>query len=223
MGNTQIRAVGLSKEYLVGPQTVHALRDVNITVEEGTFMAVVGTSGSGKSTLLHLLGGLDRPSAGDVYIGETKLTGMRDKELSEIRRERIGFVFQKFCLVQELNVAENIVLPVLLSNKMPDKDYIDALCEILGLTERKAHLPSELSGGQQQRVAIARALANHPQIVLCDEPTGNLDTKTRNEVIKLLKQVNRELHKTILVVTHDMEIAGNADRKVHIEDGRLLA
>lgn len=223
MGNTQIRAVGLSKEYLVGPQTVHALRDVNITVEEGSFMAVVGTSGSGKSTLLHLLGGLDRPSAGDVYIGETKLTGMRDKELSEIRRERIGFVFQKFCLVQELNVVENIVLPVLLSNKMPDKDYIDALCEILGLTERKAHLPSELSGGQQQRVAIARALANHPQIVLCDEPTGNLDTKTRNEVIKLLKQVNRELHKTILVVTHDMEIAGNADRKVHIEDGRLLA
>lgn len=222
MSNVQVKAVDLTKEYKMGTQKVCALDNINLTVEQGAFTAIVGTSGSGKSTLLHLLGGLDKPTSGDVYIDSVKITDINEKDLSKIRREHIGFVFQKFCLIQELNVTENIVLPILLSNRKPDNNYISELCDILGLSERKNHLPSELSGGQQQRVAIARALSNDPKLILCDEPTGNLDKKTGAEVIELLRKINRKFGKTVLVVTHDMSIAKEADRQIQIEDGRIF-
>lgn len=222
MSNVQVKAVDLTKEYKMGTQKVCALDNINLTVEQGAFTAIVGTSGSGKSTLLHLLGGLDKPTSGDVYIDSVKITDINEKDLSKIRREHIGFVFQKFCLIQELNVTENIVLPILLSNRKPDNNYIGELCDILGLSERKNHLPSELSGGQQQRVAIARALSNDPKLILCDEPTGNLDKKTGAEVIELLRKINRKFGKTVLVVTHDMSIAKEADRQIQIEDGRIV-
>ena len=221
MSEIQISAKGLTKEYKMGNETVHALRGVDLEIEKGSFTAIVGTSGSGKSTLLHLLGCLDRPTSGEIRIGDQVITQTSDKELARIRRERIGFVFQKFCLVPELTVTENIVVPVLLSNKRPDTAYIDELCDILGLSDRKGHLPSELSGGQQQRCAIARALANDPQIVLCDEPTGNLDRKTGEEVISLLHEVNKKYQKTVVIVTHDEGIASGADRIIRIEDGEI--
>ena len=221
MSEIQISAKGLTKEYKMGNETVHALRGVDLEIEKGSFTAIVGTSGSGKSTLLHLLGCLDRPTSGEISIGDQVITQTGDKELARIRRERIGFVFQKFCLIQEMTVFENITVPVLLSNRKPDTAAIDDLCETLGLAGRKTHLPSELSGGQQQRAAIARALANDPQIILCDEPTGNLDKKTSGEVIGLLQEVNRKYGKTILIVTHDPEIAERAERVIRIEDGRI--
>ena len=221
MSEIQISAKGLTKEYKMGNETVHALRGVDLEIEKGSFTAIVGTSGSGKSTLLHLLGCLDRPTSGEISIGDQVITQTGDKELARIRRERIGFVFQKFCLIQEMTVFENITVPVLLSNRKPDTAAIDDLCETLGLAGRKTHLPSELSGGQQQRAAIARALANDPQIILCDEPTGNLDKKTSGEVIGLLQEVNRKYGKTILIVTHDPAIAERAERVIRIEDGRI--
>ncbi len=217
----QLRTQALTKQYKMGTQTVDALKGIDLEIEKGSFTAISGTSGSGKSTLLHMLGCLDKPTSGDVFIGDIKVTETKDKKLAKIRRENIGFVFQKFCLVPELTVTENIVVPVLLSNKRPDTAYIDELCEILGLSDRKGHLPSELSGGQQQRCAIARALANDPQIVLCDEPTGNLDKKTGEEVISLLHEINRKYNKTVLIVTHDPDIANGADRIIHIEDGEI--
>ena len=170
---------------------------------------------------MHILGGLDTPTSGEVYISTENLKNMKDKELSKFRREKIGFVFQNFCLVKELNVIENISLPVLLSNRKVDINYIDNLCEELGISNRKKHLPSELSGGQQQRVAIARALSNNPQIILCDEPTGNLDKKTSEEVIELLKNISQKFNKTVLIVTHDSDIANMSDLKIHIEDGKI--
>ena len=221
MSEIQISAKGLTKEYKMGNETVHALRGVDLEIGKGSFTAIVGTSGSGKSTLLHLLGCLDRPTSGEIRIGDQVITQTGDKELARIRRERIGFVFQKFCLIQEMTVLENITVPILLSNRRPDTAAIDDLCETLGLDGRKTHLPSELSGGQQQRAAIARALANDPQIILCDEPTGNLDKKTSGEVIGLLQEVNRKYGKTILIVTHDTEIAERAERVIRIEDGRI--
>ena len=217
----QLRTQALTKQYKMGTQTVDALKGIDLEIEKGSFTAISGTSGSGKSTLLHMLGCLDKPTSGDVFIGDIKVPETKDKKLAKIRRENIGFVFQKFCLVPELTVTENIVVPVLLSNKRPDTAYIDELCEILGLSDRKGHLPSELSGGQQQRCAIARALANDPQIVLCDEPTGNLDKKTGEEVISLLHEINRKYNKTVLIVTHDPDIANGADRIIHIEDGEI--
>ena len=217
----QIKTRGLTKQYKMGTQVVDALRGVDLDIEKGSFTAISGTSGSGKSTLLHMLGCLDKATSGEVYIGDIKVTETKDKRLAKIRRENIGFVFQKFCLVPELTVTENIVVPVLLSNRRPDTAYIDELCDILGLSDRKGHLPSELSGGQQQRCAIARALANDPQIVLCDEPTGNLDKKTGEEVISLLHEVNKKYSKTVLIVTHDPDIAGGADHTIRIEDGQI--
>lgn len=221
MSEIQLSARGLTKEYKVGSETVHALRGVELEIEKGSFTAIVGTSGSGKSTLLHLLGCLDRPTEGEISIAGQLITQTSDRALARIRRESIGFVFQRFCLIQEMTVLENITVPILLSNRRPDKAAIDGLCETLGLAERKAHLPSQLSGGQQQRAAIARALANDPQIILCDEPTGNLDKRTGGEVIGLLREVNRKYRKTVLIVTHDPAIAAGAGRVIRIEDGRI--
>ena len=188
----------------------------------GEMISIVGTSGSGKSTLLHLLGTLDTPTEGKVWIAGKDLSNQKDRELSVIRRDYIGFVFQKFHLMNELTVKENIVLPMLLAGKTVDEDYIEGLVEILGLKDHQEHLPTELSGGQQQRVAIARALSNHPAIVLCDEPTGNLDHQTSHDVAELLLKVHEEYQKTILIVTHDEEIANIAERKIRIEDGKIM-
>ena len=181
MEEWEIRTEHLSKIYHLGDRQVHALQDVNLTVANGEMISIVGTSGSGKSTLLHLLGTLDTPTEGKVWIAGKDLSNQKDRELSVIRRDYIGFVFQKFHLMNELTVKENIVLPMLLAGKTVDEDYIEGLVEILGLKDHQEHLPTELSGGQQQRVAIARALSNHPAIVLCDEPTGNLDHQTSHD------------------------------------------
>lgn len=222
MKEWEIRTEHLSKIYHLGDRQVHALQDVNLTVANGEMISIVGTSGSGKSTLLHLLGTLDTPTEGKVWIAGKDLSNQKDRELSVIRRDYIGFVFQKFHLMNELTVKENIVLPMLLAGKTVDEDYIEGLVEILGLKDHQEHLPTELSGGQQQRVAIARALSNHPAIVLCDEPTGNLDHQTSHDVAELLLKVHEEYQKTILIVTHDEEIANVAERKVRIEDGKIM-
>lgn len=222
MEEWEIRTEHLSKIYHLGDRQVHALQDVNLTVANGEMISIVGTSGSGKSTLLHLLGTLDTPTEGKVWIAEKDLSNQKDRELSVIRRDYIGFVFQKFHLMNELTVKENIVLPMLLAGKTVDEDYIEGLVEILGLKDHQEHLPTELSGGQQQRVAIARALSNHPTIVLCDEPTGNLDHQTSHDVAELLLKVHEEYQKTILIVTHDEEIANIAERKIRIEDGKIM-
>lgn len=222
MEEWEIRTEHLSKIYHLGDRQVHALQDVNLTVANGEMISIVGTSGSGKSTLLHLLGALDTPTEGKVWIAGKDLSDQKDRELSVIRRDYIGFVFQKFHLMNELTVKENIVLPMLLAGKTVDEDYIEGLVEILGLKDHQEHLPTELSGGQQQRVAIARALSNHPAIVLCDEPTGNLDHQTSHDVAELLLKVHEEYQKTILIVTHDEEIANIAERKIRIEDGKIM-
>ena len=213
----QIKTQGLTKQYKMGTQTVDALNGIDLEIEKGSFTAVCGTSGSGKSTLLHMLGCLDRPSSGDVFIGDIKVTETKDKKLSKIRRENIGFVFQRFCLIPELSVTENIIVPVLLSGKRPDTAYIDELCDILGLSDRKGHLPSELSGGQQQRCAIARALANDPQIVLCDEPTGNLDPGQSAEIIRLLDIIH-DHGITVIMATHDMSVFKDRSHNPPMED-----
>lgn len=222
MKEWEIRTEHLSKIYHLGDRQVHALQDVNLTVANGELISIVGTSGSGKSTLLHLLGALDTPTEGKVWIAGKDLSVQKDGELSVIRRDYVGFVFQKFHLMNELTVKENIVLPMLLAGKTVDEDYIEGLVEILGLKDHQEHLPTELSGGQQQRVAIARALSNHPTIVLCDEPTGNLDHQTSHDVAELLLKVHEEYQKTILIVTHDEEIANIAERKIRIEDGKIM-
>lgn len=222
MEEWEIRTEHLSKIYHLGDRQVHALQDVNLTVANGEMISIVGTSGSGKSTLLHLLGALDTPTEGKVWIAGKDLSVQKDGELSVIRRDYVGFVFQKFHLMNELTVKENIVLPMLLAGKTVDEDYIEGLVEILGLKDHQEHLPTELSGGQQQRVAIARALSNHPAIVLCDEPTGNLDHQTSHDVAELLLKVHEEYQKTILIVTHDEEIANVAERKIRIEDGKIM-
>ncbi|MGN0165614.1 MAG: ABC transporter ATP-binding protein [Lachnospiraceae bacterium] len=219
MSKTALKAESLSKIYKMGSQEIYALNNVELTINEGDMVAVVGTSGSGKSTLLHILGGLDKPTSGCVFIGEKRLDTMNDSALSALRREEIGFVFQKFCLVEELSVLENICLPILLCNRQPDYEYINEICDILGLSDRKNHLPSQLSGGQQQRTAIARAISNNPQIILCDEPTGNLDRSNSNQVIEHLCKINSLYKKTILIVTHDKEIARHCKRTVEISDG----
>lgn len=222
MDNIAIQATGLSKIYNMGTSQVEALKDVDLTIHAGEFVALTGTSGCGKSTLLHLLGGLDIPTTGEVLIHGNSLYQCREGQLAAIRREQIGFVFQKFCLIQELSVRENIILPILLSSRKVDEDYISEICQVLGLTDRMHHMPSELSGGQQQRVAIARALANHPSIMLCDEPTGNLDQKTSEEVMNLLHSIHEKYGVTILLVTHDMSIAQAAEKCLRMKDGRLV-
>ncbi|MRN56430.1 ABC transporter ATP-binding protein [Paenibacillus monticola] len=218
-----LKVENLKKYYGKGEQTVKALDDVSLSVEKGEFLAIVGTSGSGKSTLLHMLGGLDRATEGKVYVDEHDIYKMSDEKLTIFRRRSVGFVFQSYNLVPILNVQENIVLPIELDGGKIDKEYLDTVIRTLGLQEKVHNLPSNLSGGQQQRVAIARALATKPSIILADEPTGNLDNKTSQEVLILLKQMSEKFNQTIVMITHNESIAQSADRIIRIEDGKIVS
>ena len=219
---TILETKSLRKVYGSGDTEVRALDGVDLTVEKGEFVAVVGTSGSGKSTLLHMLGGLDRPTSGTVTVDGRELSALKDEELTIFRRRKIGFVFQNYNLVPVLNVYENIVLPIQLDGKAPDKAYVDQIIETLGLGNKLQNLPNNLSGGQQQRVAIARALAAKPAIILADEPTGNLDSATSLDVMGLLKVTAQKFSQTIVMITHNEELAQMADRIIRIEDGRIV-
>lgn len=209
----------LSKTYGQGEAAVHALRGATFTVPKGEFVAVVGESGSGKSTLLNLIGGLDTPTAGKVLIDGKDIFAMKDRSLTVFRRRNIGFVFQSFNLIPELTVEQNILFPVLLDYQTPDRGYLEELLGVLGLTERRHHLPGQLSGGQQQRAAIGRALITRPALILADEPTGNLDTRNSGEVIALLKKASRTYEQTIVMITHSRTIAQTADRILQVSDG----
>lgn len=217
-----LKAANLKKIYGSGNNEVHALDGVNLTVEKGEFVAIIGTSGSGKSTLLHMLGGLDRPDSGTVTVDGQDIFSLKDEALTIFRRRKIGFVFQAYNLVPVLNVYENIVLPIELDGEQVKKDYVQKIIQTLGLNDRLEALPNQLSGGQQQRVAIARALASSPAIILADEPTGNLDSKTSQDVLSLLKVSNNKFTQTIVMITHNEEIAQMADRIIRIEDGRIV-
>ena len=212
----------ISKIYGKGNNAVHALKDVSFSVDKGEYIAIVGESGSGKSTLLNIIGALDIPSGGKVIINNKDLFSMKDSELTIFRRRNIGFIFQGFNLIPELTVEQNIIFPVLLDYKKPDRKYLEELLNILGLQERKNHLPSELSGGQQQRVAIGRALITRPSLILADEPTGNLDSKNSSEVISLLKESSQKYEQTIIMITHSRSIAQAADRVLRVSDGILV-
>lgn len=218
-----LKVENLTKIYGKDENKVMALKGVNLSVNKGEFVAIVGASGSGKSTLLHLLGGLDRPTGGNVIIDGESIYKYDEEKLAIFRRRKIGFIFQFFNLIPVLDVEENISLPVLMDNKRIDKDYLDEIINILGLKERRNHLPSELSGGQQQRVSIGRALLNKPSIILADEPTGNLDSKTSREVIELLKATAKKLDQTLILITHDNNIAAMADRVITIADGEIVS
>ena len=220
---TILQTKDLRKIYGAGDTEVRALDGVDLTVEKGEFVAVVGTSGSGKSTLLHMLGGLDRPTSGTVTVDGREIFALKDEELTIFRRRKIGFVFQNYNLVPVLNVYENIVLPIQLDGRAEDRGYVDQIIETLGLEKKLRSLPNNLSGGQQQRVAIARALAAKPAILLADEPTGNLDSKTSQDVMGLLKVTSQRFAQTIVMITHNEEIAQMADRIVRIEDGRITS
>jgi putative ABC transport system ATP-binding protein len=217
-----VRTTGLSKVYGEGANATHALTDVSLSIEKGEFVAVVGPSGSGKSTLLHLLGGVDRPTSGSVCVNGCDVFAQNDEQLAVFRRREVGLVYQFFNLVPVLTVVENIALPQRLDGRTPDPAATAALVKKLGLVGREDHLPNQLSGGQQQRVSIGRALANHPSILLADEPTGNLDSKSSAEVMALLRRANQEEGQTLVVITHDNELACAADRVVTVEDGRVV-
>ena len=216
-----IEVKNLSKVYGSGEAEVTALKNIDLNIEQGEFVAIVGPSGSGKSTLLHLLGGVDKPSSGEVIIKGESIYKLKEKELAILRRRKLGFVFQFFNLIPVLTAEENIEMPVLLDNGKIDKNYMNELLKLLGLEERRNHHPSELSGGQQQRVSIGRALANKPSIILADEPTGNLDSKNSKEVLELLKYCAKKYNQTLILITHDVNIAKSADRVVTIEDGQI--
>ncbi len=218
-----LKAVGLKKYYGSGDTQVRALDGVDLEIERGKFTAIIGTSGSGKSTLLNMLGGLDTPTEGSVQIGGTELVRLDREQATIFRRKQIGFVFQNYNLIPVLTVWENIVFPLSLDGQKPDRPFIMKVAELLGLEEKLDSLPGHLSGGQQQRVAIARALASKPAIILADEPTGNLDSRTSDDVMGLLQMSSREFHQTIVMITHNPEIAQMADRIVRIEDGRIVA
>ena len=217
-----VQTQALRKYYKLGNNTVKALDGVDFKVREGEFVAIVGKSGSGKSTLLHMVGGLDNPTDGEVYVDGRKLSKMNKEQLAVFRRRKVGFVFQSYNLVQDLNVYENIVLPIELDGGHINEEFINNILSLLKLTEKSEALPCTLSGGQQQRVAIARALASKPAIVLADEPTGNLDTATSHDVLGLLRVVAKQYRQTIILITHDQDIAQLADRIVRIEDGRIV-
>ena len=211
----------LSKIYQTGEASVFALDDVSLSLASGSFTAITGPSGSGKSTLLHLLGGLDKPTKGTVYYRENDLYKYNDNQLSVLRRRRFGFVFQSYNLVKELTGYENILLPVMLDSRHPDEAYLNRIIDLLGIRDRMNHLPSAMSGGQQQRFCIARALANNPAILFADEPTGKLDGKAGREVLTLLRTVSHELGITLVLVTHDLHVAEQADRVIKLEDGKI--
>ena len=217
-----LRTEDLTREYGFGDNKVIALNHVSFSVEEGEFVTILGPSGSGKSTLLHLLGGVDKPTSGKVYIGGRSIYEMKERELTAFRRREIGQIYQFYNLIPVLNVEENICLPMLLDHRQAERKDLDELLELLGLTERVNHLPSELSGGQQQRVAIGRALISKPKLILADEPTGNLDQKNSREIIKLFRELNEKYGQTILLITHDEKIAEQAERILVIEDGRIV-
>ena len=216
-----LRCETLTKTYQSGGAPVHALQNVSLRFAQGSFTAVTGKSGSGKSTLLHMLSGLDRPTSGKIIYQNNDLAKYNDNQLSVLRRRRFGFVFQSYNLVRELTAQENILLPVMLDNRKPDINYINRLVDMLGIEDRLSHLPGALSGGQQQRVCIARALANKPAILFADEPTGNLDGKTGREVLTLMRTVSGELGITMILVTHDLGVAEQADRIIRLEDGQV--
>ena len=219
---TVLQTKDLKKYYGAGDTLVKALDGVDLSVENGEFVAIVGTSGSGKSTLLHMLGGLDRPTSGSVTVGGQEIFSLKDEALTIFRRRKIGFVFQAYNLVPVLSVYENIVLPIQLDGGTVDKDYVDRIIAALGLGHKLSNLPSQLSGGQQQRVAIARALATKPAILLADEPTGNLDSKTSQDVLSLMKVTGQKFAQTMVMITHNEEIAQMADRIIRIEDGHIV-
>lgn len=220
--NTIVRTQALKKYYKLGSNTVKALDGVDFSVREGEFVAMIGKSGSGKSTLLHMIGGLDVPTEGEIYVDGKQLSKLNREQLAIFRRRKVGFVFQSYNLVQDLNVYENVVLPIELDGGHIDRKFVEEILELLKLQEKREALPSTLSGGQQQRVAIARALASKPAILLADEPTGNLDTGTSHDVLGLLKMVAKKYGQTIVLITHDSDIAQLADRIVRIEDGRIV-
>lgn len=217
-----VKTKHLKKYYRLGIHTVKALDDVNFAVREQEFVAIIGKSGSGKSTLLHMIGGLDTPTSGEVYVGDQALGKLSKEQLTIFRRRKVGFVFQNYNLVPDLNVYENVVLPIELDGKHIDREFVDEILELLKLDEKREALPNTLSGGQQQRVAIARAIASKPSIILADEPTGNLDTATSHDVMGLLKMVARQFRQTVILITHDQDIAQMADRIVRIEDGHVV-
>ena len=216
-----IKAKGLSKIYGSGENQVVALDKANLTIAPGDFISIIGPSGSGKSTLLHLLSGLDHPTSGSLTYDGQEIYTLPDKELSAFRRRQMGFIFQQFNLLPVLTAQENILMPLLLDKKQPDEGYLNQLAELLGLQERLDHLPHELSGGQQQRVAIARALIAQPEVIFADEPTGNLDSKSGGEVMELLRGIQKQMGKTLVIITHDNRIAAAADRQLTIMDGVL--
>ncbi|AKN31647.1 macrolide ABC transporter ATP-binding protein [Clostridium carboxidivorans P7] len=223
-GKIALEGKEITKEFKMGKESLMILKDISIKINVGDFVSIMGPSGSGKSTLMYILGGLDKPSTGKVLMNGEDISKFNDDKKSVMRRRNIGFVFQFYNLIPNLNVEENILLPVLLDGNKP-KDYkkeLDNILEIVGLTERRKHTPKELSGGQQQRVAIARALINNPEIIFADEPTGNLDSKTGTEIMELLRKINRENKKTIIMVTHSMETAEYGNRVVNIKDGGIV-
>lgn len=221
--NIILQTKNLKKYYGKGGSQVHALDGVNLEIEAGKFVSIIGTSGSGKSTLLNMLGGLDTPTSGTVTIGNTELSGLKEEQLTTFRRRRIGFIFQNYNLIPTLNVWENIVFPIAMDGQKPDKRFIEEIVGLLGLDQKLHSLPNALSGGQQQRVAIARALASKPDIILADEPTGNLDSKTSDNVVHLLQMTSQRFQQTIIMITHNPEIAQLTDQIIRIEDGRIVS
>ena len=216
-----LRVENLTKVYGEGENAVYALNDVSFSVDAGQFLAIIGPSGSGKSTLLHILGGVDKPSGGKVFLNGTDVYSQNDKRLAIFRRREVGLIYQFYNLLPVLNVRENITLPVLLDVRRVNEEHLNELITTLGLKGREGHLPNQLSGGQQQRVSIGRALMNGPAVVLADEPTGNLDSKNSHEIVELLKTSNKKYHQTLIVITHDENIALQADRIISIEDGKI--
>ncbi len=217
-----LRVENVKKTYGGGEAAVHALNDVSFSVQKGDFVAIVGSSGSGKSTLLHIIGGVDRPTSGRVFVEDTDIYALDESKLAIFRRRQVGLIYQFYNLIPVLDVEENITLPLLLDAREVDQKQLNDIFAMLGLHDRKKHLPNQLSGGQQQRVSIGRALINSPALILADEPTGNLDSKNSAEIMALLRQCNRKYRQTVILITHDMNIAMQANRIIHIEDGKIV-
>lgn len=218
-----LKVENLSKNYKLGESLIKAIDNVSFKVEKGEFIAIIGASGSGKSTLLHMIGGVDKPSSGEIYIEGTDIVKLNDNQLAAIRRSKIGIIYQFYNLIQTLNVEENITLPILLDNKKVNPKRLDSIISILNLENRRKFFPSQLSGGQQQRVAIGRSLIYSPSIILADEPTGNLDSKNSDIIVNLFKELNKKLNQTLIIATHNLEIAKQADRILELKDGKIIS